>query len=469
MHSRLFWNRRGRPMFACRQKGAFRMGQKSNQLFPTFGKLFSRIPDEFYPSCAFWLTEAFVCLLLAEQILRLYFNCSVYIFAYPCFGSLFILFCLLRIGSRLYLDGVGSFSKPTVTEGALLFLLLWCGVATIFSADPMYSLMGSPYRHEGFFTYLIYAAVIFTTRMICSERHRKILLWTLGITGCYLGVFTVLQSEASLRWLLIAIDIHPGRERITAYSAVFSNKNHFAYFLTMTSLALAGITLTSTRKRAVWSALALYAVSLAVMMRNNSLGAIAAVTLGLVFLFILVLIRDKKQYKLCLALLAVHILIFVFLQHGTATIMSDIGGAYGAVKGDASANLSSSIRLSMWTQTIGHIFENPIFGVGLEGGGIISFVDGNDRPHNEYLQYALHTGIPGAVAYLTALFSLFISCIKNFKRLSSNTLILGAMVFGYCVSAFVGNTMYYTTVYFAMLLGMLIGSNSRLLSGSTAS
>lgn len=434
------------------------MVQKSTELFPTFGKLFRNIPATFYPTCAFVLTEALVCLLLVENILRVYFNCSVFLFVFPCVGILFILFALLYFSARIYLEGARSLAKPTLTEGALLFFLLWCGISTVFSADPLYSLVGSDYRHEGFFTYLFYASVILAARIIRSPKHQRILLWTLGIVGCHLGLFTLMQSEAALRWLLRVIDIHPGRERVTAFAAVFSNKNHFAYFLTMTSLALAGIALTDARKAAKGMALALFAVSCAVLFRNNTLGAIAAVTLGLLFLFTLVLIRDKRRYPMCLTVLAVYVLVFLILEICSPTIILDIIDAIKAVMGEDSGGSSTSIRLSMWTQTLRHISEHPIFGVGLEGGGVISFIDGNDRPHNEYLQYALHTGIPGALAYLTALISLFVTCIKKFKLLSFNSLILGTMVFGYCVSAFVGNSMYYTTVYFAMLLGLLMGN-----------
>ena len=80
---------------------------------------------------------------------------------------------------------------------------------------------------------------------------------------------------------------------------------------------------------------------------------------------------------------------------------------------------------------------------------------GYDRPHNEYIQTALFMGIPAAILYLTGLFMLFIYCIKNRKQLPSYAIISGTAVFAYCISAFFGNSMYYTTPYFFMMLGML--------------
>lgn len=88
-------------------------------------------------------------------------------------------------------------------------------------------------------------------------------------------------------------------------------------------------------------------------------------------------------------------------------------------------------------------------------------MEGSDRPHNEYLQYAVYFGIPGVLMYLTALVSLFVRCVRDVKRLSSACLVLGCMVFSYCASAFVGNSMYYTTVYFVMILALLVNESVR--------
>ena len=103
----------------------------------------------------------------------------------------------------------------------------------------------------------------------------------------------------------------------------------------------------------------------------------------------------------------------------------------------------------------------PEAAYGPEGSGVIFLGIGLDRPHNEYIQYALYLGIPGAALYLTALISLLVRCLGSLKRLPLEGLILGGMVFAYCISAFVGNSMYNTTIYFFCFLGMLAGIRAR--------
>ena len=119
---------------------------------------------------------------------------------------------------------------------------------------------------------------------------------------------------------------------------------------------------------------------------------------------------------------------------------------------------NNTIRLKMWQIAWEYIRQRPVLGLGPDGSGIteraFSLVD---RPHNEYIQYALYLGIPGAAMYLTALGSLFLRCLRQLKALPVPAVVLGGVVFAYCASAFIGNTMYYTTIYFFCFLGLLTG------------
>ena len=333
-------------------------------------------------------------------------------------------------------------------------------VRTVFSEKPFYSFVGSRYRKEGFVTYLIYAAVIIVARTVQSARHQKILLWTLGGTGSILAIFTFLQSEKPLQWLLSIGDLLPGRIWLDGYMSVFSNLNHLAYFLTLVVLGLAGLFLLAKSPGEKWTALVLFVFTSVVLVRNNTFGCILSVAFALVFLVFIMFLYDKRFFKQVGFLLALYVLAVLITPRFNATLSGDFQEIYDALNNSSETITNASVRLLMWRESLEHIAQSPLFGVGLEGGDVIHFAAGigNDRPHNEYIQYALFTGIPGAIAYLTALGSLFVCCMRNLTKLPTETLILGTMVVGYCASAFVGNSMYYTTVYFAMLLGLVMGS-----------
>ena len=121
------------------------------------------------------------------------------------------------------------------------------------------------------------------------------------------------------------------------------------------------------------------------------------------------------------------------------------------------------LRLILWEKAIECILEKPVFGYGPEGLYYI-YTDGgfeNNRPHNEYIQMAAFHGIPALCMYLGSLVSLFLYCMKNLKNLPKELIIIGGMIFSYCVSAFFGNTMYYTTPYFYLFFGILSGVTSK--------
>lgn len=79
---------------------------------------------------------------------------------------------------------------------------------------------------------------------------------------------------------------------------------------------------------------------------------------------------------------------------------------------------------------------------------------GIDRPQNEYLQHAAFMGIPALLFYLAAMITMFIYRIKNIHNASADVLIAFCAVAAYLISAFFGNTVYYTAPFFFMLLGM---------------
>jgi O-antigen ligase len=79
---------------------------------------------------------------------------------------------------------------------------------------------------------------------------------------------------------------------------------------------------------------------------------------------------------------------------------------------------------------------------------------GTDRPENEYIQYMVFMGIPGLVMYMGALISMMICQLKKIKKMELITIASAGCALAYAAGACFGNSMYYTTPYFYMFLGM---------------
>lgn len=79
---------------------------------------------------------------------------------------------------------------------------------------------------------------------------------------------------------------------------------------------------------------------------------------------------------------------------------------------------------------------------------------GNDRSNCEYMQYALSFGIPAAVLYTLACVGVVVRGVRTRKTLRAMTFVCLTAAFTYMVSAVVGNSMYNTTPYFFIFLGL---------------
>ena len=421
-------------------------------------KLNRTVSKDFFTQCAFWLLMLMVSLLLIENFLMAHFAISCYDNLYYTVGLIILVFAALTLYYKVRAKEMKSIRCWSLTEYALLFFLIWSIMAVAFSENPGYGLMGSTYRNEGLVTYFIYASAIVLAKQIMTRKHINYFLWFFGVAGFILGIVAAINSEPGFLTLSSWLSCDAMIEDMSSYRSIFYNYNHFAYLLTMVVLVQAGLVVFSKKKIAITAALLMFAVSLAVLIRNKTLGCFFAATIGIVFLICIVGIAQKSSGSRLWLLALAYIAVFVCTQIYDSTIFSSWRTVKDTLSGIDQSFNSTTHRLEMWKESWEYIVKSPIFGVGLDGSGITGFIGGQDRPHNEYIQYALFTGIPGLLAYLTALISLFVSCIRRLKEISNQALIMGAVIVAYCASAFVGNSMYYTTIYYVMFLGFLMGN-----------
>lgn len=82
-----------------------------------------------------------------------------------------------------------------------------------------------------------------------------------------------------------------------------------------------------------------------------------------------------------------------------------------------------------------------------------------DRPHNLLIQLATTSGIVGLITYMGGIAMILLVGLKTMKLENDIHVISFACVLAYLVSAMFGNSMYYTSPYFFIFLGILMFEN----------
>lgn len=428
-------------------------------------KLILKIPEAFFSKASFVILMAFSLSLPFTMLYMAFFWDNMQSFCITTCGTaaqlligLYLIYKLLQ-GNPTHLKDI---FKLQIWDLLFLALLIWSGISTLLAEDMELAMMGTGYRSEGFTMYLTYASIYICSKLIKNETQQKAILVTYGISISLLSVMTFLQANSPLLDSLgtIGKNLIGNGINCTRFAAIFPNINHYAYVLNMAIVGLAGLTYISKGwKRYI--VLGLFSFNVWALVINNTFGCYLASFGGLVFLSILFAIRSKQSIKHSCLLIALFLSISIITSFANEGLLfsnfSILGGELDGDKELFDNDEAGSGRMGLWKQAIKYIGENPIFGHGPEGLHHKYINDGfnNDRPHNEYIQYAAFTGIPSLIFYLGALIAMLIYCLKNLKSLNIFLVVIGGIIFAYCVSAFFGNTMYNTSIYFFTFIGFL--------------
>ena len=331
---------------------------------------------------------------------------------------------------------------------ALLGALLgWSIICTLASEYPAREWVGTEYRQEGLRTYFFYAAVLLGASFISRPVIKIQLIKTYVFVAVSMSALILCQNYKV-----------PVISSIFGYknAAVFFNTNHCAYYLTMSILCTLGLNLYENQHKMSVTYTCLFAIQYFALLKNNTFGCFLAVWGGIFFVYLLFIYRGNKIDNYRLAPLIVFALVTASCWNiVVSNIIKTSSDVSNVMKNNDSAGRAGSGRIALWRQAIVDISKRPILGYGPEGIAYYYPERYNNRPHNEYLQYAVFTGIPGMFFYLAALITLARDRIKKLKDLDSASVIIGGAIIGYCISAFFGVTMLYTAIYFFMFLGLI--------------
>ena len=345
-------------------------------------------------------------------------------------------------------------------NGLFVIILLWALLVGIgVSEDRNLAFFGGAFRYEGYLSYLAYAGIFISAAQIREEKYRKIIMVITTVTSTLLAIITILRDLAKWSFLMYR------NGQVGDFSATFINSNHYGYYLCFSMLIIAGLFMVTEKLH--WKIVCgvCFTINLIVMLYNRSLGPYIAISIGLVVFLVFNWIRKGFNKTWPILILVVIFIVFSLFIDGhkmlddlgliiqqTTNVIDVIGsGGAGSQEGQHAIDTIGSSRGVLWKNTIKTIIEHPIVGVGTDS--IQLYID-NNIPHNEYLQVGANLGIPGLVVYLAALIAYM---IKNTKKISDGTLIVGIAAFVYCVSAFFGISIPVATYQLFLFLGLLVG------------
>lgn len=343
--------------------------------------------------------------------------------------------------------------------------LLWALLSCIFAKDPLLAFYGEDYRMEGYMGLLLYASFYLLGRKMKEGKHLRRFLF------CFVAASAPVSCVYWLQKLEFAF---PYCEMAAHDAAIFLHHNHYGYYLVLILLCCQGCfvyyELSFAKKAFIFILFCINGVTLAA---NDTMGAILAVFLALIFQLILLIVcfrvlkmehfgnRIKKAFVMLLLfvlLLGVYNIYSGNMTANCESLTKDIG----SITSGENVDSIGTGRGVLWKKAVQYIKERPLLGYGPDGLSALYHADGfrQDRPANEYLQYAGFFGIPGLAFYLLFLITGILPKFRKLKELTCAGFLSGIVVLGYLCSALFGNTVYYTTCYFAIFLGILCGDST---------
>lgn len=429
----------------------------------TFSEMLENIPWVYIEFLAFFPLLLFVLTPLL-QLIHVFIDPYAHSVAYAtktsaafiCAATLGMTGVLLYILKHVHTYGKPSLKsviKQNIPMVFFCFLILMIIISTLINGFTDKALYGDIYRQESFFEFIGYFAVYFLSATIVSDKRLKaVLLYTLISASIPVAIVTILDS----RFFNI-----PALNQCSGASGVFHQFNHYAYYLIIVILISSVLFVKEKKPWARVLCMAAFLINNVMLVINDTFGCYLACFIALVFAAVFISITEKKFNIMSVVMVVIFIAISGIMSIWEQAISSNIftfaGDIGNVIEDPGNADKAGTGRWTLWTHTMGYITEKPIFGFGVEGINerlALETHNVNDRPHNEFLEYAVFFGIPAAVAYICGVFSVYLSGLKNRAKLDLYEIAALAAAFAYLVSSVFGNTMYYTAPFLFIMLGL---------------
>ena len=369
-------------------------------------------------------------------------------------GIYFFAFEIYRISKK------GIDKKQIIKEllPILIFIayLIWTLISCIFALDKEKAFYGDLYRKDGYITYLIYAGFFLCAYLISSEKIRKYLL-SLFIIIVVLNIILINLTSNYIEMLKVFYiqNIQQG---------VFYNSNHYGYYLTIATLVVCILFVTENNKvLKLLYGLAYIVISYNLIL-NNTFGSYLACSIT-ILAFMIYCIYNKKYIIFSIVSLLIFIIMSCITQYkGENLVFNNFKNFFrdtdillDDTQKSSNWEEAGSGRARLWKYGVIIFMQKPILGYGAENleSEYAKYNINQDRPHNLIIQLATTSGLPGLLLYISGIGLMLFRGFKRLNKESDIYIVLYFSVIAYLISAMFGNSMYYTSPYFFILLGFL--------------
>jgi O-antigen ligase len=319
------------------------------------------------------------------------------------FSLVFVLLtgCVLINGVSIFRKGYES-GNLLIPVSIILFWL-WLGIDIVFS--PVFYLSVVNFWWVGIFPLMF---------LIYSSSPDKDSLWRLGFTSLVL-IVVLLSLYALYQGLIMQDQPH----------ATFYNKNSLAALINLLLLPTLAINLTTDQKLQRYLSIAtvfLYALLLGLI---NSRGALIALFVGLIFVLVLTWRQyDKARLlQVGLVIMGAFVTAHLLMDYTSQIMATDMVDQMLTLQ---DTHHAGQTRFVIWQPAWDLFLQHPWAGIGLGTYFLtipptlhIADHSAGFYVHNDYLQIALETGIPGFILLLFILFAT-LSRLINALRVSYN-------------------------------------------------
>ncbi|MBO4628195.1 MAG: O-antigen ligase family protein [Lachnospiraceae bacterium] len=367
-----------------------------------------------------------------------------------------ILFWLLLVRKVIRRGQQGEWPKLFLPLLFFGILAVWMYVSQAVNGFTEEALVGDTYRSESLFTFVVYLlGYFFLATILRSDKLRQALCYIfLGSNGI-IGIMVLVDYF----WVKLEVFSHS-----EGMAAIFHQFNHYGYYLVLGILVSAVLFIVSGGRlwlRAV--CVAVFVLDNIVLILNNTFGCYLAVIAALLFCAGVFGIarRDKGECLRAGIILGAFIVITVAMHLTGHSAAGDVAKLANDIENISAENENAKYagtgRWTLWKTSVESIKERPIFGWGVDG--IADRLDAateglNNRPHNEFLQWAAFFGVPAFLLYFAALCLVMFGMFPRLKKLDAVSLTCFITSAGYIASSMFGNTTYYTAPFFFIFLGM---------------
>ena len=376
-------------------------------------------------------------------------NCNINVQVFICFSLAFAFVAWLahgaykkRLNYREKIDSIPSFSFA-----AVCFLIV---ISTIINKTESSLLFGYSQRGEGLIHLLLYFIVFYHCgSKIKNQLIKKVLVIVYLLISFLIGILTLVD------YFIVRIKIFVNGYFI----AIFYHENFYAYFLTIAITLSAALLVLDEKRVTKVFALFTFIINTVVLAFNDSFGGFLACLVSLAFLIVAASIKNHRFSVPATAMLVLFLAVCFIVGLKYQSFFSEViklGSDVEKIATNAEdADSAGTFRWGLWRATAGYIKERPLFGYGFEGTADLLLSDtGQDKVHNEYLDYMVDFGIPAGLIYIGGLISIFIKALKRRDYVDNITLCCLVASLGYIGSAFFGNRLIFITPFFFIFLGL---------------